>query len=102
MLGADYDLPHGLCSTHRALLDALAAFELDLHQHIHEENNILLPRARELSAHALSHLLSPRTPTSAPNPEVNEREGAERGELLPPCCRAWIVEQTRAWGPTPR
>ena len=31
-----------LCTTHRALLDALEAFEQDLHQHVHEENNILL------------------------------------------------------------
>jgi iron-sulfur cluster repair protein YtfE (RIC family) len=32
--------------------EALAALELDLHQHIHEENNVLLPRVRELNARA--------------------------------------------------
>jgi hypothetical protein len=49
-LSGDYDAEHALCATHRALLEALAAFELDLHQHIHEENNVLLPRVRELAA----------------------------------------------------
>jgi regulator of cell morphogenesis and NO signaling len=55
VLGGDYDPQHAVCSTHRALLDALAAFELDLHQHIHEENNVLLPRVRELNAGTPSH-----------------------------------------------
>lgn len=42
--------PEGaLCNTHRAALDALAALELDLHEHIHEENNILFPRALGLA-----------------------------------------------------
>jgi regulator of cell morphogenesis and NO signaling len=53
-LSGDYDAEHALCGTHRALLEALAAFELDLHQHIHEENNVLLPRVRELAADARS------------------------------------------------
>jgi regulator of cell morphogenesis and NO signaling len=33
------------CNTHRALLAGLAEFEVDLHQHVHKENNILFPRA---------------------------------------------------------
>ena len=33
------------CNTHRALLAGLAAFEADLHRHVHKENNILFPRA---------------------------------------------------------
>jgi regulator of cell morphogenesis and NO signaling len=44
----DYDTANALCRTHRALLDSLHRLELDLHQHIHEENNILFPRARAL------------------------------------------------------
>ncbi|MGZ4354367.1 MAG: hemerythrin domain-containing protein [Gaiellaceae bacterium] len=40
-----YDLRSALCNTHRATLDALAELQLDLHQHIHEENNVLFPRA---------------------------------------------------------
>src|SRR5579875_2496919 len=51
-LAQGYDRSHALCETHRATLEALAAFELDLRQHIHEESNILLPRARELAAQA--------------------------------------------------
>lgn len=33
------------CNTHRAMLDALAELESDMHRHIHLENNILFPRA---------------------------------------------------------
>jgi regulator of cell morphogenesis and NO signaling len=36
------------CNTHRAMLQALAELEGDLHQHVHKENNILFPRARAL------------------------------------------------------
>ena len=39
-----YDLDGALCNTHRAALDGLRELELDLHQHIHEENNVLFPR----------------------------------------------------------
>jgi regulator of cell morphogenesis and NO signaling len=46
-LTGDFDEGHARCSTHRQLLAELRAFELDLHQHIHEENNILFPRVRE-------------------------------------------------------
>lgn len=44
-LSDGYDLDHALCNTHRATLDGLRELELDLHQHIHEENNVLFPRA---------------------------------------------------------
>jgi regulator of cell morphogenesis and NO signaling len=44
-LSDGYDLDHALCNTHRASLDGLRELELDLHQHIHEENNVLFPRA---------------------------------------------------------
>lgn len=33
------------CTTHRLLIDSLKAFEEDLHQHVHLENNILFPKA---------------------------------------------------------
>jgi regulator of cell morphogenesis and NO signaling len=36
------------CNTCRAMLDGLQRFELDMHQHVHKENNILFPRAIEL------------------------------------------------------
>lgn len=40
-----YVPPDWACNTYRALLDGLHELELDLHQHIHKENNILFPRA---------------------------------------------------------
>lgn len=46
----DYDPARALCNTHGALLGALAALERDMHRHVHEENNILLPRARDAAA----------------------------------------------------
>lgn len=60
-LADDYDAGRALCGTHRALLDALRRLELDLHQHVHEENNLLFPRARALAApgHARSDRRQP-------------------------------------------
>ena len=37
--------PDWACNTYRAMLDAIAHLEHDLHQHVHKENNILFPRA---------------------------------------------------------
>lgn len=47
-LANDYDTAGALYRTRRGLLEALARLELDLHQHIHEENNVLFPRVRDL------------------------------------------------------
>lgn len=47
-LTEDYTPPDWACNTYRALLDGLNELELDLHQHIHKENNILFPRALEV------------------------------------------------------
>jgi regulator of cell morphogenesis and NO signaling len=41
----DYVPPAEACNTWRALWEALAALERELHQHIHLENNVLFPRA---------------------------------------------------------
>jgi regulator of cell morphogenesis and NO signaling len=43
-----YAAPADACASYRTLYQALAAFETDLHQHIHLENNILFPRAIEM------------------------------------------------------
>lgn len=43
-----YAAPDDGCFSYRTLYQALAAFEADLHQHIHLENNILFPRAVEM------------------------------------------------------
>lgn len=41
-----YDRRRARCNTHRSLLDALEELELDIHRHVHEENNVLFMRAR--------------------------------------------------------
>ena|SRR5579864_1765347 len=41
----DFALPADACVSYQTLYKALEAFEADLHQHIHLENNILFPRA---------------------------------------------------------
>ena len=43
-----YTPPDWACNTYRAMLDALARLEHDLHLHIHKENNVLFPRALEM------------------------------------------------------
>ncbi len=46
-LSENFTTPEGACPTYHAYYDGLKEFELDLHQHIHLENNILFPRAIE-------------------------------------------------------
>lgn len=98
-LAGDYCPEQALCGTHRALLDALAGFERDLHQHIHEENNVLLPRARAMSALAARPSRRPGAARELPG-ELTTTRGRRRTTdtpSLPPCCETWIVEQARAW-----
>jgi regulator of cell morphogenesis and NO signaling len=45
---SDYAVPPDGCITYKTFYSALTALEVDLHQHIHLENNILFPRAVEL------------------------------------------------------
>jgi regulator of cell morphogenesis and NO signaling len=47
-LSSDYSAPADGCISYQTLYQALEAFEQDLHQHIHLENNILFPRAIEM------------------------------------------------------
>ena len=47
-LSSDYTVPPDGCISYQTLYQALEAFEKDLHQHIHLENNILFPRAVEM------------------------------------------------------
>ena len=87
-LCGDYDRQRALCNTHRALLEALEAFEQDLHRHVHEENNILLPRARQARA----------TPQADSRSRAAlDRPTAPPSEALPACCEGWIAEQTHSW-----
>ncbi|HHX40528.1 MAG TPA: iron-sulfur cluster repair di-iron protein [Armatimonadetes bacterium] len=48
----DYRVPKGVCTTYEALYRGLQELEADLHRHIHLENNVLFPRARELRSAA--------------------------------------------------
>jgi len=45
VLTHDYAAPTEACGSWRALWEGLEALELDLHEHIHLENNVLFPRA---------------------------------------------------------
>lgn len=40
-----YIPPAQACNTYRAMYDALAEFERDMHRHVHKENSILFPKA---------------------------------------------------------
>lgn len=42
---SDFQPPQEACHTWRALYEGLAHLERDMHRHVHEENNILFPRA---------------------------------------------------------
>ena len=46
-LSGGFDAEPALCATHRRTLTELRAFEVDLHQHVHEENNVLFLRVLE-------------------------------------------------------
>ncbi len=43
-----YTPPEWACNTYRAMLDLLARLERDMHQHVHQENNVLFPRVLEM------------------------------------------------------
>jgi len=47
ILTNDYTPPQDACTSYRLTFAALHAFEIDLHQHVHLENNILFPKAIE-------------------------------------------------------
>lgn len=48
-LSGEYRLPPDGCDGYRVLYEGLRAFESDMHQHVHLENNILFPRAVALA-----------------------------------------------------
>ncbi len=47
----DFTPPSTACTTFRVVLDELKIFLVDLHQHVHLENNILFPKALDIQAH---------------------------------------------------
>ncbi len=52
-LTGGFAVPDDACNTYRVMLDSLAKLEVDLHLHIHKENNILFPKA--LAAETETH-----------------------------------------------
>jgi regulator of cell morphogenesis and NO signaling len=53
LLTSDFTVPADGCISYRTLYQALEAFEQDLHQHVHLENNILFPKAVGLEVPAV-------------------------------------------------
>lgn len=49
-LTSGYAIPEGACTTYRVCLQELEAFERDLHEHVHLENNMLFPKAAALES----------------------------------------------------
>jgi len=49
-LSRDYKVPENACMSYQTFYEALEAFEQDLHQHIHLENNVLFPMASKLES----------------------------------------------------
>ncbi|MCK5816336.1 MAG: iron-sulfur cluster repair di-iron protein [Flavobacteriaceae bacterium] len=47
-LSNNYTPPEEACNTFKALYASLDAFEQDLHQHIHLENNIVFPKSKKM------------------------------------------------------
>jgi len=50
ILTDDYAVPEGACNSYKAMLTGVKEMELDLHEHIHKENNVLFPRVLQLEA----------------------------------------------------
>lgn len=46
----DFTPPADACTSYRAMLDRIEALDLDVRRHVHEENNVLFPRALALEA----------------------------------------------------
>lgn len=94
----DFDRGRARCNTHRALLDTLAEFELDTHQHVHEENNILFVRARTAGWDENHRRNATSRRASAPGTPAVSR----RAQTLPACCQGWVAEQGERWARTRR
>ena len=47
-LTSNFALPPEACNTYKISFGELNEFEIDLHRHVHLENNILFPKAIEL------------------------------------------------------
>jgi regulator of cell morphogenesis and NO signaling len=54
-----YAVPDDACNSYRAMLGGLQEMELDLHEHIHKENNVLFPRVVEVEGKLPAGVTSP-------------------------------------------
>ena len=58
ILSNNYQAPQDACTTYQLCYASLNAFELDMHQHVHLENNLLFPKsiamARNISETAMN------------------------------------------------
>ena len=57
-LTGNYHPPSDACTTYKLSFAALQAFEMDLHRHVHLENNILFPKALQLFGIAAPYSLN--------------------------------------------
>lgn len=53
-----YAPPEGACASYQAMLKGLEEMELDIHEHVHKENNILFPRVLQMEHRILSGSIS--------------------------------------------
>jgi regulator of cell morphogenesis and NO signaling len=44
-----FEIPVDACASYRSLYERLVALEVDTHEHIHKENNVLFPAAIALA-----------------------------------------------------
>lgn len=91
-----FDRHRARCNTHRALLDALEDLELDIHQHVHEENNILFVRARTAGSNESQGNGSTSRVGAIPPAD------RMRTQTLPACCQGWVAGQGERWARTRR
>jgi regulator of cell morphogenesis and NO signaling len=63
-LSGGYTTPSDACTTFRVTYQELQAFEADLHQHVHLENNILFPKALLLERRVRSEAGGPASPAA--------------------------------------
>lgn len=50
-----YVAPEDACGSYRAMLAGLQEMELDLHEHVHKENNVLFPAVLEMERRIVGH-----------------------------------------------
>ena len=83
---SDFIIPDHACTMHRAVITGMQAFIKDMHQHVHLENNLLFPRARDIERAFDQRLFAPAN-TSAGNTRTSylsmrQNDTASKGRIL--------------------